>query len=167
MYTPSHIKPYELVPQEFYEHLTQVYKKTPNKLNLIFSMFNPTLLWTADHLRKRYGLITINNWYYGGSLKYRGWRPMDCSVGAMLSTHKMGTGLDADFKDATAEEIRQDLIKHGAQKAGFRSNFGESAECFKHITRVEHTLKGKAISWFHFETGNIYNPDGSVIFLHL
>jgi hypothetical protein len=160
MYTPKYIRPHELVPKHIYEHA----KKLGN-LSKIYFLFNPVVLLTCDLLRKRYGPITINNWQYGGGLQYRAWRPFDCTQGAAFSLHKSGNAIDANFKNATAEEIRQEMLKDGANKKGYRSN--TKLAHFEHIHRVEHRLKGKAISWFHFDIGNMYDPEGSIIFLEI
>lgn len=162
MYRPEHLTAKELVWKELFEKYNKM-----NKTDRILYVFNPLVLKTGDMLRKKYGAITINNWFYGGSLQYRGLRPFGHGEGAALSAHMFGAALDCNFKDATAEEIREDMRKAGCFKPGFRSNIPQGFECFKYIHRVECTEGGKPISWFHFDIFNAYNDDGSIVQLHV
>jgi len=162
MYRPEHLSAYELVWRELYEQ--QEKKKQTDKL---FWVFNPLVLKTADLLRKKYGSITINNWKSGGSLQLRGLRPEETSVGAGLSAHKFGAALDCNFRDATPEEMREDMKKLGCFKPGFRDNVSPEAECFRYIHRIENTLNGKQINWFHFDIFNCYNANGSILVLDI
>lgn len=163
MYRPEHVSAHELVWKDLYLELEKI-----NQTDKILWQFNPLVLRTADLLRKKYGSITVNNWKSGGSLQLRGLRPDDTSTGAMLSAHKRGAALDCNFKNASAEEIREDMKKLGCFKPGFRSSvFTKENECFQYIHRVESTISGKPISWFHFDIFNCYNTDGSVMQLHV
>lgn len=162
MYKPEFISARELVWKELY---LQVEKQKAT--DRIFWQFNPLVLKTADMLRKRYGSITINNWHSGGTLQQRGLRPDDTSVGAALSAHKRGAALDCNFAGASAEEVREDMKKLGCFKPGFRDNSTQESECFKYIHRIEATLNGKQISWFHFDIFNCYNLDGSIMILNV
>ena len=105
MYKANHFKLYELLPRWFYERNKHLGDK-------LWLMFDDRVLWTADQLWKLYGpTVVANDWYWGGSNQYRGWRPWNCKVGANLSQHKFGRALDQKFKYATAEEVRQKIKK--------------------------------------------------------
>ena len=162
MYRPKYLGADELVWKDLYVQLEK-----QKRTDRIFWQFNPLVLMTADLLREKYGAITVNNWSGTGSFQNRGLRPDDSSVGAALSAHKRGAALDCNFRNASAEEIRQDMKKAGCFKPGFKNNVPPGYDCFKYINRVESTLSGKPISWFHFDIFNCYNPDGSIIELHV
>lgn len=159
-YTPKYLKAHELCDREFYNAAKKV-----NEI-YVFWQFNPLVLMTADLLRERYGSITVNNWFTGGSLSQRGLRSND-STGAFFGPHKRGAALDCNFKNATPEEIRKDMERLGCYKPGFKSNFTDVSACFQHIGRVENTEKGKQITWFHFDIWNSQATDGSIIKLDI
>jgi hypothetical protein len=162
VYTPKYFKAYELVGPVMYNKAIKA-----NAERRLFYVFNPFLLMTADLLREKYGPATINNWKVGGTLKERGLRDPDTSTGALFSAHKFGCALDMSFKNATAEEIREEMKKVGCFDPGFRYNTPKGAEHFKYIHRVESTLNGKPISWFHMDIYNSFNEDGSIISLNV
>ena len=62
--------------------------------------------------RERYGSTTVNNWYQGGNLQFRGFRPPNCSVGGSYSQHKFGRGFDLNCVKATPDEIREDIMSN-------------------------------------------------------
>ena len=62
--------------------------------------------------RERYGSTTVNNWYQGGNLQFRGFRPPNCSVGGSYSQHKFGRGFDLNCAKATPDEIREDIMSN-------------------------------------------------------
>ena len=64
----------------------------------------------AQFIRERIGKpCTVNNWHSGGSYQYSGFRPPTCSIGAKLSQHRFGRGIDLKVKGMTADELRQDI----------------------------------------------------------
>ncbi|XPV77954.1 MAG: hypothetical protein ACNI27_08545 [Desulfovibrio sp.] len=142
IYICQHFRIEELVPPEMFE----AFKYNPVKLWMLFDRF---ALITLDLLRERYGTCTVNNWLWDGNYKYSGWRPFDCKDGAKLSQHKWGRGFDAKFKYITPQEIWQDMIKN------------PNDEAFRHIRRIEAFPK---MTWFHFDTGNVWRPDAVRIF---
>lgn len=161
-YTPKYLKPHELVDKATYNKA-----KSMGKLHYIYWQFNPLVLITADMLRERFGAVTVNNWYTGGSFQERGLRSSSTSTGATFSAHKVGAALDCNFKDASAAEVRRVMRELGCFKPGFRDNITKESECFKHIGRIENTQNGKQISWFHFDICNCYNADGSIVSLDI
>ena len=88
--------------------------------------------------RERYGSTTVNNWYQGGNLQFRGFRPPNCSVGGSYSQHKFGRGFDINCVKATPDEIREDIIKN------------QSLFMDKGLTRIEDGAF--APTWLHFDT---------------
>ena len=95
------------------------------------------VLYTADRIRERYGKpVRVNNWHYvkrGHIYRYRGFRPY-ALIGAALSQHCFGRGLDGDVEDVSAEEVRQDILKN------------PDCENFKYITALE-----LGVNWLHFD----------------
>lgn len=142
MYKPEYIELYEVLPKYFYEK----YKYLSDKLWL---MFDERVLWTADRIRMRYGKIIMNTWIWGGNHQFRGWRPLECEVGALLSQHKFGRGLDLYPVESSAEEIRQDVMAD------------PFCEDFQHITCIEAN-----IIWFHMDTRNRDKEKNGLLIIH-
>lgn len=137
MYKCRHFALQELVPPEVYD----------DRGNAAWELLDPALLFAIDSIRDAHGKVLINNWHSGGTLKYRGFRPADCKVGATYSQHRYGraadiTPLQADL--ATVYKAICDGVIPG-------------------ITTVENldaTLSG---NWIHVDTRNgdavrIVNP---------
>ena len=103
MYKCKHFRLEELLPRKFYEE----HKHYGDRLWLIFDGRG---LMTIDEMRDRYGKCYINNWLFGGTLQYCGYRPPECSVGAVLSQHRFGRGFDLHFANVTAEEVRREIL---------------------------------------------------------
>jgi len=129
MYRTKHFKIYELVPKAIY------YATPESKHHRLWQLFDDRALITLDLLRDRYGSATVNDWYWGGSNEFGGWRPGDCKVGSELSQHKRGRAFDPKFKSITADEIRKDILK--------------DQSLFPFITCLE-----MGVSWLHFDTRN-------------
>ena len=124
-YIPKHFKPYELVPKVTFRTISE---------RVIWYLFDPRILYVVDHIRKRYGKMIANTWYWGGEHQYRGWRPPRCEIGAVYSQHRFGRALDLVPTEVTVEEIRRDIKK------------GES---FHFITCIE-----EGVSWLHVDVRN-------------
>ena len=133
MFIPEGIQLYEVLPKQFYE------EEYPTHGNRLWMMFDYELLLTVHHMRKRYGTVYLNNWYWGGDKQYRGWRPFHTTVGAYLSQHKFGRAVDMVFKFYSAERIRNDILASPYSTA------------FKFITGIE-----MEVSWVHIDVGNRY-----------
>jgi hypothetical protein len=91
----------------------------------------------AQLLRDKFGSITINNDYLGGSYNYSGVRPFDCKIGAKFSAHKFGRGLDLKFKEATPEEVQAYILQN------------ESLFLNTGLTRLEDAAITK--TWLHID----------------
>jgi len=128
-YIPKYFKPYELVPRSTYELLK-------NRPWIIWQLFDPRTLLVGDRLRKRYGKMVANDWFWGGRHQYRGWRPARCKVGATYSQHRFGRAEDLVPQECTVEEIWGDI------KAGNN---------FLYITCIEI---GAKVTWLHHDERN-------------
>ena len=99
------------------------------------------VLWTGDKLRMRYGPMIANNWHSGGPFQNRGFRAWELNLGARLSQHRYGRALDLDPEKVTAEEIRQDILKH------------PDLDEFRYIRCIE-----EGTNWLHFDVRNWIGP---------
>ncbi|MCK4328741.1 peptidase M15 [candidate division WOR-3 bacterium] len=141
MYNPKHFELYEWLPKDFYHKYISEYG------DKLWLMFDDRILWTYDKLRERYGRIVMNDWWWGGSNQYRGWRPFNCSTGAKLSQHKFARAGDGIFI-RPAEEIRQDILKN------------EFDNDFQYISVIE-----KAVNWLHCDTRNHDNARYGILII--
>lgn len=100
--------------------------------------FDPRALISLDAIREFYGVpVTVNNWPYGGSLQYRGFRPRNCDVGAEYSQHRFGAAFDCDVKGVPASTVRKDILANKDTR-------------FRLINCIEDD-----VSWIHFDVRNI------------
>ncbi len=75
--------------------------------------FSPEALTMIDGLRTYFGRpVTVNTWHRGGNFSLRGFRPMNCSVGAEFSQHRLGRAFDCDIVGVSAQEARQEILTH-------------------------------------------------------
>jgi hypothetical protein len=111
--------------------------------NQIWRLIDDRVLWTAEQIRKRYGVTIINDYLWGGNNQYRAYRPIPellevnktrSNKFSLTSQHCFGRAIDCKFRDWTAEEVRQDIKKNPKH------------DVFKFITRVEDK-----VDWFHFD----------------
>lgn len=114
-----------------------VFQRYGDQSDKLWGCMDARVLWTADALRKRYGPMVANTWHNGGTHQYRGFRPFEVNLGAALSQHRYGRALDLVPSQTTAEEIRQDILKH--------PDWDE----FKWIRCIE-----EGVSWLHFDCRN-------------
>lgn len=128
MFKPKYFEIYELLPPYFYE-------ENKDRGDALWYMFDNRLLITLDELRKTFGKMYINNWYWGGNRQYSGWRPFDYK-GAFLSQHKFGRAADIIFEEHKAENVRNWIIENHS---------------FQHITGMELD-----VPWLHIDVRN-YN----------
>ena len=129
IYKPKGFQLQELIPKLEYENYSQIYSE-----NQLWGIFDNRALWTLEQLKRRYNTTILNDYLWGGINQYRGWRPSDCKIGALLSQHKFARAFDCKFKDYPAEEVRENIKKRPFDEA------------FKHITCVED-----GTSWLHFD----------------
>jgi len=94
----------EYIPKDIYLQ----YKDDPD---VLIRKLNKDLPAADQLLRDRFGPAYINTWRDGGDKNYSGWRPASSTIGATLSDHREGNASDKVFEKATAEEVRQWLMK--------------------------------------------------------
>lgn len=112
-----------------------------------WSLFDDRLLRTLDALRERFGSCVINDWAWGGSFKYSGFRD-ELFYGsvekylASRSQHKYGRAADCKFKHHSANDVRKYVLEHPGE--------------FPDITFIECSplADGSAMTWFHFDVRN-------------
>lgn len=100
----NYFKLYELLPQDIYRKLYPMHGER------LWGIFNKKYRTTINLLRQRYGKMVANTWHWGGAHQYRGYRPLDCPVGAILSQHKFFRAVDLVPVDTAIEDIRADII---------------------------------------------------------
>ncbi len=105
---------------------------------LAWDLMDAELLRTLDQLRKRYGVITINNWADGGTFKESGLRDPLTTTGAVWSMHKFGRAADLKFKDVSAMDVQEDVLAH--------------PDLFPLLTCMENAEATK--TWLHVDTRN-------------
>ena len=137
MYIPDHFKLYELLPKSYYK-----------KDNRLWNIFDDRLLITIDNLRNKYGKMLVNDWYWKGENQYRGWRPLDCKVGAEFSQHKFGRAVDLILLEVDVNMVRKEIIDN------------QFSEDFKYITCMEDNT-----SWLHIDVRNHNKKNGILIVL--
>ena len=159
MYTPEFFQLYELVPREFYPKDGDL-----NERIKTWWLLDDRLLWTIDRLRKRYGKMICNDWFWRTPQdtalysawcrdltignQYRGWRPPNCIVGSLMSQHKWGRASDLIPVEVTVDEIRKDIIMN-------HNLFGD----LQHIRAVEMN-----VSWLHIDVRNWYTDKLHLIY---
>lgn len=122
----KYFKLYELLPKELYVDEEKGW-----------DMIDAKLIETLDKIRGMLGVPLIcNNWYWGGSRNYCGYRPKDCKIGAKFSQHKQGNAVDLISKKMTAEQMRKIVI--------------ENQNKLPYNIRIE-----RGVSWFHFDLKNM------------
>ena len=121
-YRPKHFQLEELVPPETIDALGQN----------AWIVLDPRALVTLDQLRAAYGPCTVNNWHIGGNLRYRGFRPTECTVGAHHSQHRYGRAFDCSFQGKTAQVVRESIMSDTTH--------------FPYLTTLESD-----VSWVHFD----------------
>ena len=104
-----------------------------------WALLDERALETLDALRKEFGPITVNDWKWGGSYEYSGFREPDCGIGAAYSQHRFGRAFDCKFKNVSVDRVRARILS--------------TPEKFPHISALEMN-----VSWLHFDVRN-YGPE--------
>ena len=101
MYKYAHFSIHELVPPNV------IHAQEERALQLL----DERLLITLDRLHKRYGSITVNNWYWGRVREWSGLRTKDSPYYSEFSQHTFGRAADCLFGDHTAESVRKNRVR--------------------------------------------------------
>lgn len=116
---------YELVDKETYQRLGEK----------SWWMLNEKAVKGLFELRKAIGKpITVNNWFWGGSLENRGYRSIYSTTGGKFSQHRVGNAFDINVKGMTPIQV-YDFILENYTKFG--------------ITTIEH--KDYTPTWTHID----------------
>jgi hypothetical protein len=88
----------------------------------------------AQFVRDHFGKpMTINNWHIGGTLKYRGFRPPECTVGAKYSQHRFCNAFDFGLVGLEPEEIREEIIKKHELFRQYFSTIEKDTKTWVHV----------------------------------
>lgn len=99
MYKCKNFKLYELLPKEIYKDEEYGWELLDEKLKI-----------TINIVRDILGVPLIcNNWYWGGSRNWCGYRPIDCKIGAKMSAHKKGMAVDLISTKMSAHDMREKI----------------------------------------------------------
>lgn len=94
---------YELVDKETYQRLGEK----------SWWMLNEKAVKGLFELRKAIGKpITVNNWFWGGSLENRGYRSIYSTVGGKFSQHRVGNAFDINVKGMSSDEVNEFIQKN-------------------------------------------------------
>jgi len=127
MYECDHFAIHELVPIAVFNE----------RGDMAWELLDNRLLITLDLLRKRYGKMTVNNWYWGGSRQWSGLRTPDSPYYSPYSQHTFGRAADPIFADKSAQMIRTDILNN------------PNDPDFRLIASIEMDVK-----WLHFDVRN-------------
>jgi hypothetical protein len=104
--TPYFKKDYYFLTQEFVSKA--IYEKYGENARWFV---DPRIVKLALFIRKYFGdkSVTINNWKWGGKFEQRGFRD-ELTVGALLSQHRFGRGIDFNVKGMTPVEVYNAIL---------------------------------------------------------
>lgn len=71
---------------------------------------DPRVIQYLEFMRHRFGVTYLNNWIDGGNLDSRGFRAPSDTDGSSMSQHRFGRATDTTYKNATPQEVRQDIM---------------------------------------------------------
>jgi len=107
-----------------------------------WELLHPKAIIALDGIREFFGLpVTVNNWVFGGTMQYRGYRPAHCGIGAPQSYHRRGMAFDFDVKGLGAETVRERIVE------------AKDHPLLHLIQRME-----AEVSWVHVDIGKV--PEG-------
>jgi hypothetical protein len=162
-YGPRHFKPQEIFTKETVKQFSNDGSWGRDAVidPAIWRLMDARVTWTMDSLRDHFGSMISNDYLWGGKNQFRGYRPiheilhksdfckknsMKAKVGSLTSQHCFGRANDSKFKNASAEEVREDIRKN------------PRANRYKYITFIEDD-----VSWLHFDVRH-WNARQSGIF---
>lgn len=84
--------------------------------------------------------VTINNWVFGGNIRWAGFRNSKCTTGAFYSQHKFGRAVDCRVEKMTPDEVRRYILNN-------RSHF-------PYVTAMED-----GVPWVHLDCRALEGDD--------
>jgi len=100
-------------------------------------LLDPRLVPLMELIRSTFdNPVYCNNWYWGGNMMYRGFRPWTTPFGVPYSQHKFGRAMDFNVKDITPDEVRSYILNHQSMfmNAGLtRIEDGRDATTWVHV----------------------------------
>lgn len=129
----KYFKIHELVPPA-------IYQKRGEKA---WELIDVNLIRLIDALREEFGQATINDYLYGGGRMQSGLRTADSPYFSVTSQHSFGRAVDIVFKDISAEDVRQSMLK----------NESKWLSIYPYIS-LEHLKNGQPIGWLHIDVRN-------------
>jgi hypothetical protein len=144
MFIPKNIQLYELLPKAQY----QLWKCKYGEKRLWWWM-GYEMPWTLQAIRDLYDRrMYLNNWYWGGEHQYRGFRPMNCPIGADGSLHKViGAAQDFMLDGIASEQVRIDIKRNPDEPAFQYIKAVELDTVHVHIDRRNHDRAKYGIMW--------------------
>lgn len=127
MYCPKNFRLYELVPESVYD----VYGEKA------WWFLDQFALMSLQEVRDELGVVTVNNWAWGGNRQWSGLRTPDSPYYEPFSQHTFGRAFDCLIDGVTADEARQ-AIREGQEHGKF-----------EFITAIEI-----GVDWLHFDVRN-------------
>lgn len=115
------------------------------------SYVDPAVISVAQHLRHRFGPITINNWHTGGRYKDSGVR---LTYGSRTSAHMFGKALDLKFGNATVKEVYDYILANQTVMYALGLRRMEHISCtptWLHIDTLETTSTEKVNTIYVFK----------------
>lgn len=128
MYIPPNFKLYELVPPKVYEAWGLQ----------AWQFLDQLALMSLQEIRAELGIVTVNDWKWGGNREWSGLRTPDSPYYSPFSQHTFGRAFDCLIKGVTADEARQ-AIRDGKQNGKFQ---------FINAIEVD-------VDWLHFDVRNV------------
>jgi hypothetical protein len=169
-YTPTYFTPEEFFPPNFLRKFLKrgaIFKPEGgnNVYAKIWRYMDERAIWTADALRKKYGITYINTWTSISlppkqRFQYRGFRPfaelfdheyykqtgnVRLTVGGLTSQHVFGKAFDCHFKDISVDKVREEMQDNPKEPA------------FKFIRGCELD-----VNWLHVDFAN--RSGGGIVF---
>lgn len=100
MYKCKYFKIHELVPPNVYEERGE----------RAWYLLDNRMLMVIDRLREKFGLMTINNYEFGGVREWAGLRTSNSPYYSAYSQHSFGRAFDIIFKDTSTDRVRNHIL---------------------------------------------------------
>lgn len=137
----------EFIPPAEYSKIMKLAES--DRINAFYKLIKPELVELAVFIREFFGKpMIINNWYKGGTYSLRGWRPLNCPIGAKNSDHKKKMAIDFNILGLTDDVVKEKIIEN--EKAFYKAG----------VRRMEH--KDFATTWTHLSINSAVHHNGKI-----